>query len=63
MMHPIASQVVARERQRDILKVAEGQRRVQAALNAQERVRQTETLLAQCGQPRRMNSLLKDHLS
>jgi hypothetical protein len=62
-MHPIASQAVARERQRDILKVAEGQRRVQAAFDAQERVRQTEAPLAQCGQSRRMNSLLKDHLS
>ena len=63
MMHPIASQAVARERQRDVLKVAEGQRRVQMAFNAQERVRQTEVPLTQCGQLRRMNGPLKDHLS
>jgi hypothetical protein len=63
MMHPIASQAVARERQRDILKVAEGQRRVRMAFNAQERVRQTEVPLARCGQTRRANRLVKDHLS
>ena len=63
MMHPIASQAVARERQKDLLKAVEGQRRARVAFHAQEGMQQKEALLDQCGQPRRMNSLLKDHLS